>query len=896
MKKSSLIFIALLMALGACNQAAPSKTQSRKVVDFDALESNNYEETPVNKSTLGEFDLVAPYNGKILTELETFSWTASENAQSYTIEICSHPNFIFDNSAIDYYKQTNIDGLTWTPSVTLQLQDTTYYWRVFAYNKNGQQGKRCETEAFTFFMEAVEVEEFKLDLGEADDWQLHPTGSPADISIDNNNFFGNGEPSVVVSFKKEDTMRGIPESDGWIVVTKTIEKSIYGTDALYFDLFYAGQDANIFIRLIDRDNEFWVAPVKVSLNAKQSVVLKFDEFVQRTGDVTVANQVFDHERIKYFEIVFEKSFGDGILLLSDVKAIKFSNYSNLFIDKLKFTDYTEDQWVNDSYEFEKEYTDYELTIKYWGSNGEGKPSISSIGYGFVKIKVNQFFDTGDTIKVKMKYTGSKGKNVIIRIYEEDTDRWSYTIPYSSMTEGEYMEMIIPFEAFGKSSILGDGKRQFFYINNIQFGIEGQYGTGTASYKDFEIVKKKDYQTETIRTVTSDGVIENFDSYTYSTEAFMIWSVSDKNKDEYIRLDTSNKAGGSNNKYCGQFEYKCDMERAEYYLPLEVQDDFESLSLWLKDASMQIVEPKVTNPNAQADMTIYIELSTGEIYGYHIPALDRYWYQYIIPFTTFELLNRDYLPFVPHQITGSGIERIGFTLQYYYYDINGKGYPLYTDDNKIFVDNMTFGHDSIFNKVLKEKIIHMGEDNLSVIDDFEEYATSTDLNDVWINGGEESYQLMTLSNNVSSEGGNNSAAFQFKSSAASPVYYLSPAFDTSVKARAIKFSMACDKSITVYFNLFFKIGTSTTKYRVTFNTINTGWTEYIIGLKPSNFSLEEGNAISGLNANYAKYISRVSFGMSNYDGTYGLHNLYIDNIILDFTIDDYPNVTTRVIGA
>ena len=878
MKKRSLIFLALLLTLGACNHATQSKKVERKTIDFDTLESNDYEETPVNYQQVGEFELVSPVNGAILEKLTTFSWTAAENAQRYSLEICSNSNFINDNDAIDYYRQDNINALSWTPDVVLALQNTNYYWRVLA--DNGRKMPRY-SETHSFFIQAPEIEEFKLDLGEADDWQLHPTGSYADISVDNNNFFGNGEKSIVVSYKTEDTQRGIPESDGWIVVTKTIEKSIYGTDSLYFNMYYSGQEANIFIRLIDRDNEFWVCPVQVSNNAKQSIILKFSDFVQRTKDVTVANQVFDYERIKYFELVFEKSFGDGTLLISDVRAIKFDNYRSYFIEKLNFTDYGDELWVNEGYQFEREVTEDELTIKYWGPNDQGKPSISSSGYGFAKINVGRYFFSGDAIKVKVKYTGNKGNNVVIRIYEEDTDRWFYRIPYSALTADEYAEYVIPFTAFAKSSIQADGRRQFYYIINIQFGIEGQYGTGTASYKDFEIVKKKDYQTEARRAVDMSGLIDNFDTYGATKDLYFSWDLTDVNKDEYISLNTANKVGGSANPYCGQFEYKADMEPAVYELPIQTNETFSSFSIWMKDASIKDSNPRVNYlSSVSADVNVYIKLHTDEIYCYHLGYIDKTWNQYIIPFSSFVCSNLDYIPHAVTPITGSGIDKIGFSFQYYYMDSQGKAYPLYTDDNKVYIDNIYLGHDSTFDKILKEKIIHMNGDQ-ALVDDFEGYNTDSDLNDVWSDGRDFAYQIKTLSTNVSSEGGTHSMSMTYKSNSDSPAYYIAPALDQDVKARAVRFSLYSEHSITVYFNLYFLVGSATTQYRVNLTNIPANkWVEYQIGL--SAFSLISGNDF-GLNANYIKYISRISFGMAYYDGNYRQYQLLVDNLILDYAL-------------
>ena len=893
MKNRSLLFIALLMALGCCSKGAlTTKADGRKVIDFDTLESNEYEEPAANLGTIGEFSLVAPLDGINVEYLPTFTWTAAENATRYSLEICSDDRFISNNEAIDYYIINNLTCTTWTPTVTLAFQDTTYYWRVLANNGRNYSGDNIpHSEVRSFFVVAPEVEEFQFDLGEADDWQLHPTGSYADIMVDNSNFFGNGQESIAISFKKEDTMRGVPESDGWIVVTKTIEKSIYGTDALMFDMYYSGQDADVFVRLIDRDNEFWVAPVKLSVNAKQKVFLEFKDFVQRTADVTVANNVFDHDRIKYLEIVFERSFGDGLLLLSNVKAIKIDSYRDLFIDQLNFNDYAETQWVNDTYEFVREITDDELTIKYWSGNPD-HPSINSKGYGFAKIYANQYLYGGDAVKLKVKYTGSAGNNLVVRVYEEDTDLWFYRIPYSSLTEGEYKEVMIPFKAFAKSSLMGDGRRQFYFVINLQFGVEGQYGTGTASFKDFEVVKTEDYKTEDVREVNGTGLVENFDQYTTTPDLYLIWEESYKNKDEYISLNSSNKVGGDSNPFCGQFEYKADMEPAVYELPLNLgEQSFESLSIWLKDASILDSKAPAHIDEVVADMTIYLELTGGEIYGYHLTQLDKVWHKYVLPFDDFELTNIDYLPFVPTKLKDGKITRLALSFQYYYYAADGKtGYPLYTDDSKVYVDNIYFGHDSIYQKIIKQKLIEM-QGNVAKADDFEGYVDTADINETWVNGSTATYQAIALSNNVSSEGGSKSMSLNFKCSSDSPKYFLNPAFTNDVKATGVKFSLSCPKSITVYFNLYFAIGSGTTQYRFTMSAINTAWTEYTVSF--DRFEKISGSTLS-FDENTIRKVYRISFGMSLWNDTYNQYQLLVDNLIFDNTIASGTN-TVRVIG-
>ena len=884
MKKRILVFLASLLALGACSSVDNRVSSPNRKASYDEVEENNYHPNPGHTGELGSFSLISPTNGKVLDALEPFSWEASENADRYTIEICSDSRFINDIETIDYYRQDNITVNHWTVTCQLAEKDTFYYWRVTAYNKSGS--KECN-DTFSFYMLAPEVEEVSFDIGEADDWSLHPLGSYADISIDNNNYFGNDKESLKISFKIEDTNQGISSSDGWIVVARTIEKSIYGTDALYFNLYYAGQDADIFVRLLDKDNEYWVCPVLVSNNAKQQVILKFSDFVQRTtADVTIGNRIFDFERIKYLEVVFEHAFGDGILFMSDIKAIKFDNYRSFFIQNLDFSSYTEAQWANDNYDFDIEKSENELTLKYYSST-TGKPKIN--GYGFAKLYVNQYFYSGDSIKVSVKYTGSKGSDAVIRIVEEDTDRWSYMLPFSALSD-EYQTYVIPFAAFGKSDITGDGKRQFYNISCLQFGLQGQNGEGTLSFKDFEIVYKKDHTQETKRVVGVDGLVEDFNNYQTSNEMYLIWNLSEENKDEYIRLNSTNKVGGADNPFSGQFEYKSDMFPAQYELPVETTETFESFSIWMKDASIKTGDAKFGHvTDWRAEVEIYITLLTDEIYKYPLGSVERIWTEYNIPFSKFEITNGG--EFVsPEPIIGNNIASVAFTMQYFYYNALGDPLPQYTNSNPVLVDNIIFAHETELSIIEKERVVRMNGDT-ALIDNFEQYPSTSYLESNWHNGFDLDYQKAELSNKVSSEGGNHSMALQFKSRGSSPSYYISPAIDQNVLGRALRVSLCSDKSVTVYLNLYLTIGSSNFQYRATINSVGAKWTEYTIGL--NNFAI-----VSGFNRPLSAvdliFITKISFGMIGDDATENLYNLYVDNMMFIYDVL-YSVNTTRVIN-
>ena len=885
MKKRCLIFLASLLALGACSGNTSAPTKQRTEVDFDQLDDNDYTPSTGTTGELGEFSLISPNNGETVDSVSKFSWQASNNADKYTLEFSTSDQFIRDNDRIDYYCLENIDTTSWTIGAALPIQNVTYYWRVFAVNASG---KRQSEETFSFFYVAHQVEEVEFDIGAADEWKLHSEGSYAEISIDKSNFFENDKDSLKIAFDIEHTKQGNPESDGWIVVTKTIEKSIYGTDALYFNLYYAGQDAEVYIRLVDRDNEYWVCPVMLSLNAKQKVILKFTDFVQRKVDVPVANETFDVERIKYMEVVFEKSFGDGILLMSDVRAIKFSNYSDFFISKLDFTKYSDKQWESENYEFTKMITENQLILGY---SGTGTATMGKIeGYGFARLVVNQYFATGDAIKVSLKYAGAKSSNTnaLIRIVEEDTDRWSFKFPFSDLSN-TYKTFVIPFSAFAKSATTGDGKRQFYSIANIQFGLENQTGTGVLYFQDFEVITK---DAAVPHSVGVDGLVEDFDGYNSTNEVFLDWSASDGNKDEYIQLNNKNKLGGSANKYVGQFEYKSDMEAATYTLPITTEESFSSLQLWLKDASIKTNDARFGHvKNWSAYTTIYVTLETDEIYHYTIGTIDRIWKEFNVPFDVFELDNAIDLDHDANNITSETIKSISVAFQYFYYSALGAPQPQYTNSNPVYVDNIYLAHETEVSSYEKEKVVRTNEEGLSLIDDFEQYHDTADMEDYWQDGLTHDYQKKELSQVVSSEGGKNSMALQMKAGKDSPSYTISPAFDQEVLGRAVKVDLFSEKELTVYINLYITIGSASFQYRATIEKVATTWTSYTLGL--NYFKYVGGNFNRPLSAPDLIFITKMSFGMVYNDGTNNLYNLYVDNLMFDYN-QLYSVNETRVI--
>ena len=877
MKKIKLILLPLLIGMTACQSA------NVKTVDLDEIGKASEKST-----SLGSFNLGTPTDKMIVESVQEFTWEESANAETYTLEICSSDMFISNVDTIDYYQRANITSTSFKINSNFAFKETNYYWRVTA--KNSKEEKQCNSVQ-SFYVEAPAVEEVEFDLGETDDWNLHPLGSYADILVNSTNFFGEQEKTLKISFKEEYTHRGNEESDGWIVVTKTLEKSIYGTDALYFNCFYAGQDSTIKIRLVDRDNEYWECLTQISLNAKQSIILKFSDFVQRTGDVIVANQTFDYERIKYMEVVFERTFGDGVFLISGMKAIKFDNYRDLFISKLNFNDYDETKYTYESYNFDYQVNDnYELQLDYYGTNELGKPKIN--GYGFVKVNVGRYMFTGDAIKMSVKYKGKAGSNVILRIYEEDTDRWSIKIPFTSLKEDEYKTLVIPYGAFAKSSIMGDGKRQFYFILNLQFGLEGQYSAGNLFFKDFEVVSKKDYATETTRKVDNSGLIENFDNYEFGSDMYFIWDETENNKDEYMTINSKDKCGGKDNPYCGQFEYKGDMEQAGYTLPISTENTYSSISLWMKDQSVKSLDTRVNElKDWRPEIHIYIRLATKEIYLYTIKSLARSWKEYVIPFSEFELTNDNELANPAQPISGPNITHIAIGMQFFYKDFTG-GVAIYSNSNPVLIDNIYFSTQTAKAITDKERVITMNG-NIANLEDLETYNTSDEVAAIWTNGRGFDYENVELSNDVSKEGGKHSLKMQYKTKADSPAYYMSPAIDEEVVGRGIRVHLKADLPATVYFNIYLNISGNTYQYRATINNVTNEWTEYVIGF--DNFSIVGSTSSTKVNATNLIYIYRISFGMVYNGGSASeLSYVYMDNLKFDYSLE-YDDSSSRVIS-
>jgi len=877
--KASVVLMAIFLV--ACGE---------QTFDFDSLGENEFESSET-KGEIGSFSLLTPIDNASTVELPTFTWEEAENATNYTLEVASTTTFEKGTDLIPlldtelYLKKQGIATTSFDLSASIRIKDRSYYWRVTAYNDD--HSKACNQAYGSFYLAANANEEIPFEIGDIEDWTTHPKGSQADISINNTNFFGNNKESLAIEFTMEQTKTGNVESDGWIVVTKSAEMELYGTDSLYFNFYYMGHDADIFVRFLDSDNEYWHCEIQVARNSKQTVILDFDDFQLRTRESYIGDRVFGYQNIKYFEVVFEQSYGDGVCLFSDVKAIRYERYAHMFVDTIDFNDYEKSTWTNEAYDFNPTIGDegHSLTLNYDASaNDYNTKGIGTAGYGFVRIPINRYFTKGDAIKLDVKYTGYATANMILRIYEQDTDRWSYTHPFSNLVAGEYKTIIIPYGAFEESQIMGDGTKQFYYILNMQFGLNKIYGSGTLSFSNFEIVSLDNEidDEERIANVGMDGVIENFDSYETSNELYYKWILSSANKDEYIALEKDYKTGGSANKAAGKITYKSDMSMATYTVPTSVTTEgTNALSIWIKDGTLKSDNAAFNYlDDAHPQMTIQLRLETGEEYRYTISALKGAWYEYNIPYSLFTINNPELFFEGPAPITGEAISHFSIGIQYFYKLENGTSYPVYTQRNPVYLDNIKLTTASSYGETVKEKVLIPDSEDakLCYIDDFEDYQNDNELSEMWSDGVGYPYSEMTISNNTAGQINNEqSMRLKYQGNSTSVNYFLATNFADDVDARGMKISLLGDNKATVYINIYMEMSGTIVQFRHTMTNLANVWKEYAIGF--DNFANLSSSSSVLITRNNVKLIKKITFGIvNNVDAN--ISHVYVDNMIFD----------------
>ena len=323
-----------------------------------------------------------------------------------------------------------------------------------------------------------------------------------------------------------------------------------------------------------------------------------------------------------------------------------------------------------------------------------------------------------------------------------------------------------------------------------------------------------------------------------------------------------------------------MEMATYqiYLNTKAAVDKTAFSIWLKDATPKDDREEFSyldNNDVAAEMTIQLTMDTGEWYRYVIDKVKKEWNIYTIAFSDFKCVNEDDLFDDPNPLASDHIIHMAFGFKYLYYDENHVHVPTYAIANPVYLDEIYFTTATETSVVEKSDTIKEDEDNPNriTIETMEKYAQDSDIFELWSYMTERDYNSMTISNDVSSEGGSKSMKMHYKGYE-SVSYDRKTQFATTITAKGICIDVKGDGLATVYINLNWRSGNTLYKMRYTLSNIPTTWTHFEIG-----FSLfkDVGGSAKTISANYAKNIESISFGIVN--NNYSASDIYIDNLRL-----------------
>ena len=662
-----LVFLLILVGLAACEE---------KVVgpDDSPLEFSPTMPTGV----IAAFSLETPSADARVTTLPTFTWQSVENAYSYTLEICTSTDFQYDPDGREVYlKKIGLKENRYNLIASLK-KETRYYWRVTAINSD--HSRVSEGEYGTFEYLAQDLDKIEIPVGYADEWKVHEDGSKATVSLDKNDFFGEDTgDALCVTFKKEDMQREgekYLKANEWVVLTRSLETEFYKMDAFSFDFYYMGNNATAYFRVIDEDNEYWYAPIKISANTRQSILIPFDHFIMRTKETPVLNRTFDYTYLRSVELVFEKVKGDGVAYFGNLRAVKYEDYKDEYLRDFDFRDYIDDL------SYDSSYFDFTPTV-----SSDGKDLTLSFttdpsapeekkGFGFVKIAPESKPYDGNALSLKL--TRSVGTNdsftFVCRVVEGDGDVWVYKIPASDIPLSG--RLLIPYAAFvfSQKGNGGDYTKQFDYIREIHFGLTSYYQGGEITISDLRVVSLRNALIETQGTAyylqIKGAVISDFEGYDDPLSVYHDWETSLENKSEYEAICQDDSLGEGN--HVAKFGYKTDLSAAEYKTTISRVDSYNAVSVSIKDDS---------NGSYCADVTINLYKKTGFLYSYTFTATKE-WKEYTIPLALFTCKDSN-LPIDCAEIGEFSIE--------IYKNLDRQ----YLSDNFVYVDNIRYTNASAF---------------------------------------------------------------------------------------------------------------------------------------------------------------------------------------------------------
>ena len=149
---------------------------------------------------------------------------------------------------------------------------------------------------------------------------------------------------------------------------------------------------------------------------------------------------------------------------------------------------------------------------------------------------------------------------------------------------------------------------------------------------------------------------------------------------------------------------------------------------------------------------------------------------------------------------------------------------------------------------------------------------------WFGIRDYEYENITLSNDVTSEGGDHSMKLDYVKGKDSPAYAHYPCVGSDVECKAIQLDLKGDGVATIYVNLYLYANNNVLyQYRATLNTFSNSWQRVTLGLGTTVFVAQTSGA-AALTRTSLRQLQKITFGCAGGSGN-TTSSIYVDNIKL-----------------
>lgn len=156
----------------------------------------------------------------------------------------------------------------------------------------------------------------EIDFLSKENYMINPGGYPITVDVNKDNLLGNQKDALVLSFNDD------IQSFGWGVASLYVDRSLVESTALSFEFKSTGYAANYIIRLVEADQDMWVARFTSIPGLTQQHIIKYSDLSLR-ADESSGDGVVQLDHLIKIEFVVENSYGAGQGIFSNIKFIEY---------------------------------------------------------------------------------------------------------------------------------------------------------------------------------------------------------------------------------------------------------------------------------------------------------------------------------------------------------------------------------------------------------------------------------------------------------------------------------------------------------------------------------------------------------------------------------------------